>query len=56
MCANGSAERSHVPKKEALIPTEATESMIVTSYMDTKQERYTMPMDTPNAFAFAEVP
>ena len=50
MRANGSTQRSFISKEEASIPRVTTESVLITSVVDSKQERDIMHMDIPNAF------
>ena len=55
-CANGSAQRSYVPKEEAAIPTVSTQSVLITGVIDAKQGRDVMIIDMPNAFVQTVLP
>ena len=48
---NGSQQRDHITKEEASSPTAFTESVILTSIVDTKEGRDVATVDIPNAFA-----
>ena len=54
--ANGSTQRSYVPKEEAASPTASTDSIIVTGVVDAKQKRDVMILDIPNAFVQTTIP
>ena len=56
MCTSGSTQRICVPKEKASIRTVTTESMLMTSIVDTKQERDAVPMGIPSAFSQTKVP
>jgi hypothetical protein len=55
-CANGSTQRSYIPKEEAASPTAATESIIITGVIEAKQNRDVMTLDIPNAFVQTSIP
>ena len=55
-CANGSTQRSYIPKDDASSPTAATESILITGVIEAKQKRDVMALDIPNAFVQTEVP
>ena len=55
-CANGSTQRSYIPKEEAASPTAATESIIITGVIETKQNIDVMTLDIPNAFVQTSIP
>jgi hypothetical protein len=50
LCANGSTQRACIPRKEASSPTAASEAIITTGVIETKQKRGVMTADMPNAF------
>jgi hypothetical protein len=52
-CANGSVQREHVAKKEAVAPTVALESVFVTATIDAKEKRKVVTIDIPGAFLHA---
>ena len=56
VCANGSTQRSYIPKDDASSSTAATESMSITGVIEAKQKRDVMTLDIPNAFVQTEVP
>ena len=56
MCPNGNTQRSYIPKEEASSPTVTTESVLITSVIDSKQEIDVMSIDVPNAFVQTEIP
>ena len=56
MRANGSAQRSCVPKGKTSIPAMTTESVLITSVADSKKERCVMLMNNPNSFVQTKVP
>ena len=51
MCANGSTQQAQISREEATSLTAASESIITTGVIDTKQKRDVMALDTPNEFA-----
>jgi hypothetical protein len=53
-CANGSVQREHVAKKEAVAPTVALESVFVTATIDAKEKRDIVTIDIPGAFLHAD--
>ena len=56
MRESGRTQRSCIPKEETSGPTESTDPVLITSVIDTKQERDIMPMDTPDAFVQTAAP
>ena len=56
MSAKGSTQRSCFPKEESSSPMVITESVLITSVIDAKQERDVVLMDIPSAFSHAKVP
>ena len=54
--ANGSTQRSYIPKEEAASPTASTDSLIVTGVIDAKQKQDVMILDIPNAFVQTTIP
>ena len=55
-CANGSTQRSYISKDEASSPTAATESMLLTTAIEAKEERDAMTLDVPNTFLQTGLP
>ena len=55
-CANGSTQRSYIPKEQAASPTAGTDSVLITSVIEAKQGRDVMTLDIPNAFPQASIP
>ena len=55
-CANGSTQRSFMPREEAASPTVGIDSVLITATIDAKQGRDVMVVDMPNAFAQAVLP
>tara|TARA_B110000116_G_scaffold23331_1_gene17939 strand:- start:29 stop:655 length:627 start_codon:yes stop_codon:yes gene_type:complete len=55
-CANGSTQRSYISKDEASSPTAATESILLTTAIEAKEERDVMTLDMPNAFLQTSLP
>ena len=55
-CANGSIQRDYISKEEAMSPTAATESVLITATIDARQKRDVMIADVPNAFVQTEIP
>ena len=49
-------QRSCVPKEEVASPAASTESVLITGVIDAKQDRDTMIIDAPNAFAQTVLP
>jgi hypothetical protein len=54
-CANGSTQREYIEREDAASPTASTDSIIITSVIDAKQERDVMTADVPNAFVQTEI-
>jgi hypothetical protein len=54
-CANGSVQRSYVPKEDATSPTAMTESILLTATIEAHEGRDVMTADIPNAFVQTEV-
>ena len=48
--AGGNKQRNYIEKEDASSPTVATESVIITSVVDAKENRHTAVIDVPNAF------
>jgi hypothetical protein len=55
-CANGSTQREYIEREAAASPTASTDSIIITSIIDAKQERDVMTSDVPNAFVQTDIP
>ena len=55
MCANGSTQRSHIPREKDLSPKVTTNFVLVTIAIDAEQERDVMSMDIPNEFVQTKV-
>ena len=53
-CANGSKQRSYIPKENAISPTVATDSVFITSAIEAHEGREVITMDIPGAFLHAE--
>ncbi len=53
-CANGSVQRDHVAKEEAVAPTVALESVFVTATIDAKEKQKVVRIDIPGAFLHAK--
>ena len=51
ICANGSIQRAYIPKDDTASPTASTESVLITSTIEAKQNRDVLIADIPNAFA-----
>jgi hypothetical protein len=49
-CANGSTQSEYAGRDEAVSPTAVTESIIITSVIDTKEGWDIMTVDIPNTF------
>jgi hypothetical protein len=49
-CANRSVQREHVAKEEAVVPTVALESVVVTAIIDSKEKQKVVTVDIPGAF------
>jgi len=56
MVYNGKPTREWLSREESASPTAATESVILTSYIDAHEQRDIMTADVPNAFIQAELP
>ena len=54
-CANGSTQREYIDREDAASPTAITDSILITSVIDTKQGRDVMTVDVPNAFVQTEI-
>ena len=50
MCANGSTQRAYILREEATSPTAASEAIITTGVIDSKQKIDVMTLDIPNLF------
>eukprot|EP00957_Ditylum_brightwellii_P049881 3781616-Ditylum_brightwellii.AAC.1 len=55
-CANGSTQRSYINKDEASSPTAATEAILITGVIKTKQHCDIMMLDIPNTFVQMPIP
>eukprot|EP00957_Ditylum_brightwellii_P084492 6425192-Ditylum_brightwellii.AAC.2 len=55
-CANGSTQRSYILGEEAASPTAATESVLITGVIETKQQKEIITLDVPNAFVQTPMP
>ena len=56
MVYNGKPTREWLSREESASPTAATESIILTAFIDTYEQRDVMTADVPNAFIQAELP
>ena len=56
MVFNGKPTREWLSREESASPTAATESVMLTSFIDAHEERDVMTVDIPNAFIQAELP
>ena len=54
--ANGSTQHSYASKDEASSPTAATESILLTTAIEAKEERDVTTLDIPNAFLQTSLP
>ena len=50
LCANGSNQRTYIPKEDAASPTAKTESVFITGVIEAMEEREVAIIDIPNAF------
>ena len=50
MCANGSTQRGYISKEESTSSTAATEAILITGVIETKEGRDIMTLDIPNTF------
>ena len=55
ICANGSIQLVYIPKDDAASPTASTESILMTSIIEAKQNRDKITADTPNAFVQTDI-
>ena len=55
-CANGSTQRSYIPKEKSSSPTVSTDSVLITGVIDAKQQRDVMTIDMSNAFVQTDIP
>ena len=55
-CANGSTQRTYIPKEEASSPTVGTDSVLITGVIDAKQGYNIMTLDVLNAFVQTSIP
>jgi hypothetical protein len=53
-CANGSPQREHFAKEEAVAPTVALKSVLITSTMDAKESRKVVTVDVLGVFLHAD--
>jgi hypothetical protein len=53
--ANGSTQGAYIAREEASSPTTASEVILITGVIDTKQNRDVMTLDIPNAFVQTEI-
>jgi hypothetical protein len=49
-CTNGSTQQEYINKEDTASPTVATESILLTSAIEAKENRDVMSADIPNAF------
>jgi hypothetical protein len=49
-CADGRSQRNYISKEESASPTVATESVLLTSIIEAKENRKVVTLDVPNAF------
>ena len=54
-CANGSTQREYVDREDTASPTINTDSIIITSVIDTKQGRDVMTADVSIAFVYTNI-
>ena len=54
-CANGSIQREYLMRDKAASPTVISESVIITSCIEAKENRDIMTCDIPNAFVQTEI-
>eukprot|EP00978_Attheya_sp_CCMP212_P013887 scaffold34981_cov50-Attheya_sp.AAC.2 len=54
-CANVSTQREYIEREDAASPTASTDSIIITSVIDAKQNRDVMISDVPNACVQTEI-
>ena len=55
-CANGSTQRSYIPKDDVSSPTAATESILITGVIEATEKRDVMRLDIPNDFVQTQIP
>jgi hypothetical protein len=55
VCANESTQRAYMSREEASSPTAASEAILITGVIDSKQNRDVMTLDIPNAFVKTEI-
>ena len=55
MCVNWNTQRKYISRKEATIPTAASEPIITTGVINTKQEKDVMTLDIQNVFVQTEI-
>ena len=55
-CASGNSQRHYLSKEKAPSPMVSTESILITSVIDTKQKRDVVTLDIPNAFVQTPLP
>jgi hypothetical protein len=53
--ANGRTQRAYIAREEASSPTAASDAILITGVIDTKQNRDVMTLDIPNAFLQTEI-
>jgi hypothetical protein len=53
-CANGSVQREHVAKEEAVAPTVRLDLVFITSTIDAKESRKVVTINNPGAFLHAD--
>ena len=54
-CANGSIQHAYIPKDDAVSPTTSTESILITSTIEAKQNTDVITADIPNAFVQTDI-
>mmetsp|Transcript_2109 Transcript_2109/g.4555 ORF Transcript_2109/g.4555 Transcript_2109/m.4555 type:complete len:142 (+) Transcript_2109:2776-3201(+) len=55
ICADGRKQRKWTPKEDAASPTIMTDSILLTTAMDSAEHREVAVIDLPGAFLFAEM-
>ena len=54
-CANGSTQRAYILREEAARPTAATEEILITGVIESKQKRDVMTLYIPNDFVQTDI-
>ena len=53
-CANGSKQRSYIPKEDVASPTVGTDSVFITSAIEVHEKRHVITKDIPGTFLHTE--